>query len=176
MTGSELVSLYEFSYGALKRNLDGITHEESLLIPQPAGNCINWVLGHIVTARGLILSLAGGNSPLSFGDGVEGSIPAQMGDVASTYRRGSGPIHDGDDVLDLGTLRGLLADSQQQLIPALAAISDGALARPVPEAMRRPPLTGSVGEALARMVFHESYHNGQIGLLRRLAGKPGAIA
>lgn len=163
MTGSDLISLYEFSYGALNRNLDGVTNEESLLTPQPAGNCINWVLGHVVSARNLILTLAGGT-------------PVQIGDAAARYRRGSAPIHDGDNVLDLGTLRGLLADSQQQLIPALAVISEETLALPVPEAMRRPPLTGSVGEALARMVFHESYHNGQIGLLRRLAGKQGAIA
>jgi DinB superfamily len=175
MTGSDLINLYEFSYFALKRNLDGVTNEESLLIPQPAGNCINWVLGHIVSARGTILALAGG-TPLQIGDDATGRVPAEMGDIAARYRRGSGPIHEGDDVLDLGTLRGLLADSQQQLIPALAAISEETLALPVPEAMRRPPLTGSVGDALARLACHEGYHNGQIGLLRRLAGKPGAIA
>ena len=161
MTGSDLASLYEFSYYALNRNLDGVTNEESLLIPQPAGNCINWVLGHIVSARGLVLTLSGGT-------------PLAMGNAAAHYQRGSGPIHRGDDVLDLATLRGLLADSQQQLIPALAGITE-ALAPPVPEAMRRPPRTGSVGGALARLAFHEGYHNGQIGPLRRL-GKPGAIA
>lgn len=163
MTGNDLVSLYELSYFALNRNLDGITNEESLLVPQPAGNTINWVVGHIVNARGAVLSLAGAS-------------PIQLGDAAAIYRRGSAPMHGGEDALDLGTLRGLLADSQQQLIPALAVISEDSLALPVPEAMRRPPLTGSVGEALVRLAYHESYHNGQIGLLRRLAGKAGAIA
>ena len=33
MTGTELASMYEFSYGALKRNLEGVTNEESLVIP-----------------------------------------------------------------------------------------------------------------------------------------------
>jgi len=41
--------------------------------------------------------------------------------------------------------------------------------------MNRPPLTGSVGDALIRLHYHEGYHNGQIGLLRRIAGKDGAI-
>ena len=162
MTGIELMSVYEFSYMALNRNLDGVTHEESLFIPEPAGNCINWVLGHIVSARNAVLTLAGGS-------------PILTGDATAHYRRGSEPVHAGDHVLDLGTLRGLLADSQQQLIPALAAISDETLALPVPEQLRRPPLTGDIGAALARLAFHEGYHNGQIGLLRRLAGKPGAI-
>ena len=163
MTGSELVSMYEFSYMAINRNLDGVTHEESLFIPEPAGNCMNWVVGHIVAARNTVLTLAGGD-------------PILTGDAAAHYRRGSDPIHAGDRVLDLGTLRGFLADSQQQLIPALAAISDQTLALPVPEQLRRPPLTGSIEAALTRLAFHESYHNGQIGLLRRLAGKAGAIA
>jgi len=163
MTGSELASIYEFSYGAINRNLDGVSNEESLFIPQPAGNCINWVVGHIVAARNTALNLAGG-------------APILSGDAAAPYRRGSNPIHAGDRVLDLGTLRGFLADSQQQLIPALATISDEMLALPVPEPLRRAPLTGSIEAALARLAFHESYHNGQIGLLRRLAGKTGAIA
>jgi hypothetical protein len=163
MTGNELVSLYEFSYMAINRNLDGITNEESLLIPEPAGNCINWVVGHIVAARNTVLTLAG-------------SDPILTGDAAAHYRRGSDPIHAGDKVLDLGTLRGYLADSQQQLIPALATISEETLALDVPEHLRRPPLTGSIEAALTRLAFHESYHNGQIGLLRRLAGKAGAIA
>ena len=40
--------MYEFSYMAINRNLDDLTHEDSVFIPEPAGNCINWVLGHIV--------------------------------------------------------------------------------------------------------------------------------
>ena len=163
MTSSDLIKMYEFSYGALNRNLEGVSNEESLIIPQPAGNCINWVLGHVVTARNLVLTLAGGASIVSSDD-------------AAPYRRGSDPLQPGDSVPDIGTLRGWLADSQQQLIPALAEISEEALALAVPEVYRRPPLTGSIAEALTRLAFHEAYHNGQIGLLRRLAGKAGAIA
>jgi len=37
MTGSELAQIYEFSYGGILRNLDGLTHEDSILSPnQPA--------------------------------------------------------------------------------------------------------------------------------------------
>ena len=163
MTSTDLVRLYEFSYGAFNRNLDGVSNEESLIIPQPAGNCINWVLGHVVSARNLILTLAGGD-------------PIDHGDAVKHYQRGSGGIQSGDSVPDIATLRGWLADSQQRLVPVLAAISEVTLSLPVPEKLKRPPLTGTVGDALTRLAYHESYHNGQIGLLRRLAGKPGAIA
>ncbi|MGZ4825634.1 MAG: DinB family protein [Terriglobales bacterium] len=162
MTGNELANMYEFSYGAIKRNLDGVTNEESLVQPPGAGNCLNWVLGHIVVARNTILTLAG-------------VTPMVGDDVAAHYRRGSEPLQPGDKVPDLDTLRGLLRDAQYQLVPVLAALSDDALAQPVPEQLRQPPLTGSVADALIRLHYHEGYHNGQIGLLRRLVGKEGAI-
>lgn len=33
-----------------------------------------------------------------------------------------------------------------------------------------------LGETLSFLQFHEAYHTGQLGLQRRLIGKPGAIA
>jgi uncharacterized damage-inducible protein DinB len=33
----------------------------------------------------------------------------------------------------------------------------------------------TVSEKLAFLQFHEAYHAGQIAILRRMAGKPGAI-
>lgn len=161
MTGSDLAKMFEFSYGAVNRNVEGVTEEESLVKPQPAGNCLNWVLGHIVVYRGMILTLVG-------------EVPVCSEVQAVPYRRGSSPS-ESDTLLDMATLRGYFADSQQRLIPALAALSDEALALPVPDQHKRPPLTGSIGDALIRLHYHEGYHNGQIGLLRRIAGKDGAI-
>ena len=100
--------------------------------------------------------------------------PALTGEKLAIYRRGSHPEGTAGFV-DLATLRGWLSDTQQQLIPALAALSEEELNQLVPEEQRRPPLTGSIGDALIRLHYHEGYHNGQIGLLRRLAGKEGAI-
>ena len=161
MTGADLATMYEFSYAAIERNLDGVTHEESLRTPQPAGCNLNWVLGQVVVTRGTALTLSG-------------KTPVLSGDAATAYRRAADPNVPGK-VLDLATLRGLLQDSQQQLIPALAAMEDGQLAAPLPEKFRRPPLTGSVGDSLARLQNHEMYHAGQLGLLRRILGKEGAI-
>src|SRR5437762_4909444 len=59
MTASFLSRMYEISYGALFRNLEGITHEESLIEPTPAGNTLNWVLGHIVATRNRMLPMLG---------------------------------------------------------------------------------------------------------------------
>ena len=56
--------------------------------PEPAGNCINWVLGHMVTGRGLVLMLAGAE-------------PAVLtDDEAASYRRGSAALRDGGKAVD----------------------------------------------------------------------------
>jgi hypothetical protein len=162
MTGNDLINLYEFSFGAIKRNLDGVSNEETLLSPQPSGNCMNWVLGHLVLARNLAITLAGAG-------------PMNGKELLDRYGRGTEPLKPGEAPVDLATLRGIFEDSQQQLLPALAAMSDEALAADIPEALRRPPLVGNVGNALARMNAHENYHNGQLGMLRRLVGREGAI-
>jgi len=161
MTGNDLAKMYEFSYAAMNRNLQDLSNEDSLVLPESGGNCLNWALGHVVAARGTILMLAG-------------TPPVLTGEQLAVYQRGSHP-EGTDGFVDLATLRGWLSDTQQQLIPALAALSEEDLNRPVPEEQRRPPLTGSIGDALIRLHYHEGYHNGQIGLLRRLAGKEGAI-
>ena len=161
MTGKDLARMYEFSYAALNRNLQDLNHEDTVVLPEGGGNCLNWVLGHVVSARSAVLMLAGATT-------------APTGDGMAVYRRGSHP-EGTDGFADLAKLRAVFDETQKHLIPALAALSEEALNSSVPEEHRRPPLTGSIGEALIRLHYHEGYHNGQIGLLRRLAGKEGAI-
>src|SRR5439155_26688847 len=43
----------------MRLNVEAISHEESLIQPQPAGNCLNWVIGHLVFAYELIFPLLG---------------------------------------------------------------------------------------------------------------------
>ena len=132
MNGSDLVMMYEFSFGAINRNLEDVTHEESLVRP-PAGNCLNWVLGHIVFYRGSMLKLVGRR-------------PVLEGEAAIPYQRGSQP--DGTETyLDLATLRGMLADAHQELIPALSVLSVEELSRNVPQDPARPQPPSSIGNA-----------------------------
>ncbi len=160
MNAGDLAKMYEVSYGAINRNLEDVSQQESLVRP-PAGNCLNWVLGHIVLYRGFMLKMIGRRSVLE-------------GEHAIPYQRGSHP--DGSEhYLDGGHAARVVIDAHQQLIPALSVMTDQELAENVPEEFNRPPLAGSIGNALARLSFHESYHAGQIGLLRRIAGKEGAI-
>src|SRR5215204_166264 len=37
----------------------GVSHQESLINPQPGGSCLNWVLGHLTRSRNQALALFG---------------------------------------------------------------------------------------------------------------------
>lgn len=161
MDGRRLSDLFRISHYAITVNLEGFTHEDSLLQPPGAGNCVNWVLGHIVASRNGALRLLG-------------EEPVLHGAVAERYKRGSAPIANQRDAAPLDLLVKALDESQERILGALGRATQLDLNKPaaVPGV---PAGDTSVGGQLAFLHFHESYHSGQLGLLRRLAGKAGAI-
>ncbi|MGC4107412.1 MAG: DinB family protein [Thermomicrobiales bacterium] len=137
----------------LGRQVAGLTHADSLLQPQPRGNCLNWVVGHMAASREKMLSVIGEETV--FGP-----------DALAHYVRGSEPIlADGDGVLPLADLLSGFDAQQDRLARAIAAASPEALAQPSPgmEGM-------SVIEELQFHAWHETYHLGQTDLLRQLSG------
>jgi hypothetical protein len=156
MDAATLIAMFEVSYGALTRNLEGITAEESLRAPDSGGNSLNWVLGHLLFHRNKTLSLLG-------------APPAWDSSLAARYARGSAPLGPDDDAEPFEVLRAGFDRSQEILLAALR----GASAETLAAANERGE---PVAQRLAMLAFHEGYHGGQIGLLRRLLGHPGAIA
>ncbi len=150
--------LFGINYEVLKKNLDGITHEESLLQPQGAGNCLNWVLGHIVATRDLALQLLK-------------QEPVWSDEEAANYRRGSAPIQDGAQAMSLERIFADLGRSQDRLAAGLAQATESHLSAPAPDRS----VAETVGDTLFVLHMHDAYHAGQTGLLRRMAGHEGAI-
>jgi hypothetical protein len=161
LESSALAMTYDFTYFVLTKNTQGVTHEQSLFSPKPGGNCMNWVLGHILAQRTTILKLAGRD-------------PVWSPEDAAVYARGSTPLEQCPTAaLSFESLVRDLERTQELLKSGLAEISEEALAAP-----GLPNIPGGVqpvGVQLAVMNFHEAYHAGQTGLLRRLIGLPGAI-
>lgn len=158
---STLGRLFEFSYNVTRTNAEGLDHDDSLRQPQPAGNCLNWVIGHILCSRNEMLVLLG-ESPIW--------SEAQK----KTYERGSPPIVDGSAALPFERLLADLDRTQEILRQAITALTPEQLSAPLPEG-RNPFRLDSVGEMLAAFSFHEAYHAGQTGILRRTLGREGAI-
>src|SRR5262245_20389268 len=106
MQGTFFSRMFEFSYSALFRNLEGITHEESLVQPQTGGNSLNWVLGHIVANRNRLLPMLGASAPW----------PAEQ---AHFYSGREDAQWSREKALHLDTIKTDLARSQQQLMSVL---------------------------------------------------------
>jgi len=151
----DLTRLFEINAYVVKENTKELTHEDSLILPHPGGNCLNWVMGHIVASRNLILNLVG-------------KQPIWSEEETKPYTRGSEPLAKGDDARQFDSILADFAKSQEQIMGALSNLTSDELAKAADE-------KETVGEKLSFLHFHETYHLGQIGLLRRLAGKAGVI-
>jgi hypothetical protein len=145
----------------LRMNVDGVTQEESLIQPQPEGNCLNWVVGHLTCIYNKSLPLVG-------------QEPVVAPDSLDRYDRGSPPITDPAEARDLGELVAIFEQVDDRYDAGLAALSPDLLDRPAPFSPSGDP-NETVRSLLGTILFHQAYHAGQTGLLRRAAGKEGAI-
>jgi len=149
----------------LKRNnstthdeIKDITHAESLTQPPYNVNCLNWVLGHILTSRDSCLRLL--------------HLPTLLSDAErQVYGHGSVPLTDPQTAVDFDALVEKLDCSFEQLAPALLALSAEALEADT--AFFGP--NRSLFDWLAFFQWHEAYHIGQLDLLRQMSGKNDKI-
>jgi uncharacterized damage-inducible protein DinB len=152
-----LVRQYERTHWIIVKQTEGLTHADSLLQLPFRGNCLNWTLGHILVYRDRSLEMLG-QGPVLSADGVE------------IYRRGSEPLTVAGAAIPLERLLAALDETQGALVTGLKKLTPDALeAKPQEDGERR------VGEMLAFWQWHETYHVGQLEILRQLAGKDDAI-
>jgi len=138
----------------IKKQTKGLNHEQSLLQPPFRGNCLNWVLGHILSNRHQVLQTLG----------AQGVMTREQ---HQRYGYGSEPVlRGGPDIIPLETLLALLDDSQTRLKQALEQASPALLA----EERSLGPNRMTCEELVYFLSWHDSYHTGQTELLRQLAG------
>lgn len=145
----------------LRANLDGITHEESVIQPRPAGNCLNFILGHLVATYNQALPLVG-QEPV-----VEHARIAQ-------YDRGSAPLTSADAAVPFEELRGLWSGASRRFETGLLGLTSDYLDAPAPDSPSGNP-DETIRSLLTVIAMHQAYHAGQVALARRLVGRPGAI-
>ena len=149
-----IIRLMERSYGDLKGQIDGLTHDDSLLQYPFPGNCMNWVLGHILASRSSAMTALG-------------LPPLWTDEQRAPYMRGSAPItpENAAGAMRFEDMVRALDESQAQIIAALKTktFEDMLLVSD------RPP--ACMGDRLTNFVWHEAYHVGNTEPLRQLAGK-----
>lgn len=152
-----LTETWERNNNLAHRFVVDITQAESLLRPPVAGNCMNWVLGHILENRDNCLKLLG-------------QEPVLSEEETQTYRRGSEALVEPGAASDIAALIEKMDASLQRLTASIQALPAGGLETEVYYNKLRP-----LGEALNFLQWHETYHLGQLDPLRQLAGKTEKI-
>ena len=151
-----LLEIAERNYRTLQRQIGGLTHEQSLLQPPFRGNCLNWVVGHLVTSRERMLLLVDAE-------------PVWTPEQRTRYERGSEPVTDGKDAFHFEQIVADLGRAHERLVNRLQTITAGELnARKVPYNLPADP--EPVWDWLQFLLWHETYHIGNTELLRQLAG------
>jgi uncharacterized damage-inducible protein DinB len=161
MHSQTLAFQLQLSQKVLEMNTRDVSHEESLLAPPNGGSCLNQLLGHLTRTRNMAL-------------GTMGQKPPYPMEEFDPYDDRTGVAFTRDRALPFDELRRRFNAIQEPLVRAITEMSPEVLAMKPPR-----PLTGdpneTVGSNLATLVFHECYHVGQTGILRRVAGKPGVL-
>ena len=136
----------------VKGKTENLSHADSMKqLPFP-GNCMNWILGHLLVYRMQYLGLL---------DGVSQTDPTEF----ALYGGGSQPLTDSEKAIPLSTLLERLDDASARIIAALSALPPERLSEWYDE---------DKGITIADrlnfyLIFHEAYHAGQLEPLRELA-------
>jgi uncharacterized damage-inducible protein DinB len=142
-------------------NTRGLTHEDSLVEPRPGGNRLNWVLGHLVWVYDGFLPLLG-------------QEPVLGQQALKDYARGGPPLSRAADAVDFARLLDAWNQASERADAGLAGLDPEILDRPVPNSPSGNP-DESVRTLITTVMIHQAYHAGQTAVLRRIAGREGAI-
>jgi hypothetical protein len=143
----------------LLKQVEGLTHADSLLQPQTAGNCLNWTIGHLVVNLVDILKVLGGETP------------SDLLDLAH-YGYGSEPVRcDGPGVINFQVLVDAYTHLTTLITDHLAQMTEVDFDQDIDFWQGK----SRRGYVAFFYFFHNTYHLGQLELFRNLAGRTDKV-
>jgi hypothetical protein len=160
ISATAIAASFERNVSIVKMQTDSMTQTDSLVQLPFRANCMNWVIGHLVTNRLNVIKLL---------EGLPTFDPAPL----ARYKRESEPVTgEAEGVLRLDELIHYLEQAQAQIANLLASADPESFMRQVAFFGN---LSMTIGEWLLFFYFHDSYHTGQTEIYRQAAGKNDKI-
>jgi uncharacterized damage-inducible protein DinB len=147
-----LTQSYATNHWLIKHLTDSLSDADSVVQPPYDGNCLNWVLGHIIAGRHTSLKLLGAK-------------PVWSQEEIDRFKTGSPPVTNVEQALPLEKLFNDLDLSQERIAEALTLKSEFELLEEAETDRGVKP----IAQHLNGLHWHETYHTGQLELLRDLA-------
>ena len=145
-------NMFKRSTGMIEKTLEGIPAEKWLIQPANDSNHLLWIAGHVVVHRAAAAKLLG----------VEWSAPWEK-----LFSRGAKRVDDGQ-YPPVPEIQNAWKEVSEKLATALVNPDKERLSKPA--AQGAPSLDGTVGGTVSFFCFHEIYHVGQMGFLRKWLG------
>ncbi len=161
ITTQHLKNHFELNTGLIRRALDDLTQDDTLVQAPYSVNSINWTMGHILQGRERVLQLLG-------------APPQLTSNEAARHQNGSQPIGAESEALGLDRALSVLERGLAEIVQRLESLSDDDAARPLDLFGNGKP--DSLLGWVFFFYFHDTYHTGELAVLRQLCGKPAKIA
>ena len=145
----EVLDDFKFTNMLIHRYVDGVDDNEAVLQPPFEANCMNWILGHIISRR---------NSSLE----CLQQEPVWDETIMAKYRSGSAPILGASQARPLSHLLQDLDQTVEEMEQALAGATMDDLRLELENDRGRK----AVVDHLKGFHWHETFHLGQLELLR----------
>jgi hypothetical protein len=147
-----IVGLLDISTNLYVKALAGVARDAFLARPSGSTNSLVWIAGHVLQSRVRLRRLVGEDAEMPWPD-IFGP---------------SGPLADPSSYPSSGELVERWRRESEALARRLDALDDGTLNRA--PGMRVPSHDGTLLGAVAFAAYHEAYHAGQMGYLRKWHG------
>jgi uncharacterized damage-inducible protein DinB len=144
--------MFQANGSVFEKATQGIPDEKWLVQASADSNHLMFSAGHVVVHRAFVPKYLG----------VEWSAP-----WSSVFSRGAKRVPP-EQYPSVGEIRKAWKEVSEKLMAALPNATPELLAQPLPK--ERPSLDGTVGGAIGLLCFHETYHVGQMGYLRKWLG------
>ena len=156
-TVAPLVFILAINDSLAERSFQGVADGDVWKRPTPQSNPMLWIFGHMVNTRAGLLKLLGGEADLGWGDVF--SRGAELADASGYPSR--------ERIAEAS------CDVNARLYAGLAALTDADLGKPA----TRPstPAVKTLGDQIAFLTMHDTYHVGQLAYVRKALGLPGVV-
>lgn len=138
---------FAVSANRVNKAIEGLDEATLLKRPDPSANSMLWVLGHVAATRVGLMRMLGAERPLAFDN-----------------RFGKGSEPEGD-LPPTAEVFALWEEVQTSLPDILQSVSAEKLSEPSPRTF--PIEDQTLAGCVSFLAFHEAYHLGQLGYLRK---------
>jgi uncharacterized protein YndB with AHSA1/START domain/uncharacterized damage-inducible protein DinB len=140
-----------------ERTLLGVADDDLWKRPTPQSNPLLWILGHMAATRAQLLKILGDDFETGWGDAFARGVPL---DDAGAYP-------------PRAKIQEVAREVNARLFARLAAMSDADVSRQATRSFT--PAVQTVGQQVAFLAMHDTYHVGQLGYVRKALGYPGVV-